>query len=864
MLKRKLSAFWEANKILFACAALPALIMLAVYFGRGVFPVGNHSVLALDLNAQYIYYYEAFRQAVWEGKSILYSWSQSLSGEMIGIFGYYLASPFMIIYLLFPKGLIVEALLVVTLLKAASLGASFAFFLRRTTKLSDLPLLIMSTLYALMAYTVVQAMNPMWIDAVILLPLIALGLQYFIDEGKFALFFVTLTLALFINYYIGYMLCIYCILHFLYYYFAKPRDGGWKTFVAKGAGFAGLGILCVLAACVMLLPIYLSLQNGKLDFSDPDYSLSLRFSLFNLLPKLLFDSYDSVNVQGMPFIYCGTLTLFLVPAFFCAPGISIRKKAATAGLITVLFAIMNISILDIGMHGFRIPNWLNYRYSFVFSFVLLNAAAHGFDHLQEIPRDKFIKTYGFLLIFVALIQLSQFEYIDNFTCIWISILLISLYALFLCLASNPLNATRFTQVLALIVVAELTANTALLLQDIHTEVVFSDRTTYVPFIAESREAVAQVTEFDDDFYRMEKTYHRTVNDPMALGIAGLSHSTSTLNARALDFIDDIGYNQREHWSRYTPNTIVADSLLGFRYILTKDQKLETFYEPVLTSGDITACRNPYALPIVFAAATGFDEEIINSSNPINFQCQLVTALTGENYMDLFTPIQDFTRTLSGVTESTYGSHKRFTSTGKMGSITFTVNVDRDGPVYAYFPTDYRDTCALAVNGETLTTLFGNETQIVVWLGDYKAGDIIDVSLTVTGEQAYIRNATSYFYSLDVAAWEEAYAKLSRSPLELTRRTETFMQGTMTVYEDNTTVFTSIPYEGGWTIKIDGEPVEVKIGADSLVCFDVPVGDHEIEMSFCPPGLKEGAVISAAAIVLFALLVVYRKKCGRQV
>ena len=60
----------------------------------------------------------------------------------------------------------------------------------------------------------------------------------------------------------------------------------------------------------------------------------------------------------------------------------------------------------------------------------------------------------------------------------------------------------------------------------------------MPFIAESREEVAQVAEFDDDFYRMEKTYHRTVNDPMALGIAGLSHSTSTLNARALDFIDD--------------------------------------------------------------------------------------------------------------------------------------------------------------------------------------------------------------------------------------------------------------------------------------------------------------------------------------
>jgi uncharacterized membrane protein YfhO len=56
----------------------------------------------------------------------------------------------------------------------------------------------------------------------------------------------------------------------------------------------------------------------------------------------------------------------------------------------------------------------------------------------------------------------------------------------------------------------------------------------------------------------------------------------------------------------------------------------------------------------------------------------------------------------------------------------------------------------------------------------------------------------------------------------------------------------------------------KIGAEAMVCFDVPAGEHTIEMRFCPPGLKEGAVISAAAIVLFALLIVYRRKCGKAV
>ena len=388
---RALSRFWERNAILFACFGLPAFILLAVYLGRGVYPIRDHSVLVLDLNAQYIYYYEAFRQAILEGKSILYSWSQSLSGEMIGIFGYYLASPFMVIYLLFPKESIVEALLVVTVLKAGTVGLTFAVYARKCFKLSGMKLLIVSTFYALSAYPVVHAMNPMWIDAVYLLPLIALGLQYLIDEGRFVLFFVTLTMALIANYYIGFMLCILCVLYFLYHYFSKPREGGFKAFLLCFLRFAFWGVLCAAAAMVILLPIYHSLMLGKYDFTKPDYSLSLRFPLFNLLPKLLFDSYDSVNVQGLPMIYCGIFSALLLPCFFLSPAIPMRRKVAKAGLVFFTFAIMNISILDIALHMFHIPNWLNCRYSFFFTFVLMTAVAESLAHLEDLPRDRIVK-----------------------------------------------------------------------------------------------------------------------------------------------------------------------------------------------------------------------------------------------------------------------------------------------------------------------------------------------------------------------------------------------------------------------------------------------------------------------------------------
>ncbi|MDD6878107.1 MAG: YfhO family protein, partial [Clostridiaceae bacterium] len=69
---------------------------------------------------------------------------------------------------------------------------------------------------------------------------------------------------------------------------------------------------------------------------------------------------------------------------------------------------------------------------------------------------------------------------------------------------------------------------------------------------------------------------------MALGFAGLSHSTSTLNAKALSFIRSLGYSQREHWSRYVENSVVADSLLGFKYILSTTPLANDCYEEVMT------------------------------------------------------------------------------------------------------------------------------------------------------------------------------------------------------------------------------------------------------------------------------------------
>jgi hypothetical protein len=70
----------------------------------------------------------------------------------------------------------------------------------------------------------VQTLDPMWLDAVVLLPLLILGLEALVNEKKIILYISALTMVFITNYYIGYMTGIFTFIYFLYYYFANREE----------------------------------------------------------------------------------------------------------------------------------------------------------------------------------------------------------------------------------------------------------------------------------------------------------------------------------------------------------------------------------------------------------------------------------------------------------------------------------------------------------------------------------------------------------------------------------------------------------------------------------------------------------------
>lgn len=175
-------------------------------------------LVANDCYEQYVPFLNAYYDVLTDGKSIFYSLTGSMGYDFWAVFSYYLVSPLNFIILLFGKSRIVYAVNLLIVLKLAFCGGTFSVFLKnRFPKAKCSRIVSFSTIYALCGFMVGYAWNIMWLDGVLLFPLVIMGLDLLMREKNPKWYWYTLFLSLLIviSYFIGYMSCIFIFLYFL-------------------------------------------------------------------------------------------------------------------------------------------------------------------------------------------------------------------------------------------------------------------------------------------------------------------------------------------------------------------------------------------------------------------------------------------------------------------------------------------------------------------------------------------------------------------------------------------------------------------------------------------------------------------------
>lgn len=891
---------------------IPAVLMLAMYFAFGHKPFGDLSVLTLDLNAQYVYFYEALREFLHGDASLLYSFSRSLGGEFMGIYAYYIASPLSYIVALFPKSMMLYALLTIIVIKIGLCGLTFGFYLHKQTKNpSKINIIMFSLMYALSAYAITYQNNIMWLDALFLLPILTYSIEKLIKERKYLLFIGTLALMMMCHYYIGYMLCWYTLFCFFFTYLREGDksiinpSGERLHFIKSLVRIGASSILAIGISAFIIAAAYYSLQFGKSEFSEPSWDIVARFDLLDLFPKLLPGAYDTVMHEGLPLLYCGVLTLFMLPIYFLAKRITLREKAFYGGFVLLYVLIMAINPTDLIMHGFQMPNCLNYRYSFIVIFLLLVMAYKGFCEVEEHSTKKIFTTGAALFILVLIAQKMTFpnfilqdteEYKFGFTAnklpfFWVivfSIIAIFAIGVILSYLIKSSNKKKAKQILLVALCIELVANGIVTMASMRYDIGWGTYSSYYDYFKDLKPIVETVQDADKTFYRSEKTTHRCTNDNMALNIKGLSNSTSTLNQKAIDLLNYLGLYADAHWTQYYGATAVTDSLLGVKYIYSpkenpysnetsvQNELMDKYFEKVAEDENYYAYKNPYALGLAF----GVDKALLELEtelkynfetdeglkNPFEVQNLLLNTLIGndeENSIDFFNAIPlSKNKEIVGALGTVGGGVEYSATSDDMNedAFYFEFTVNSSGPLYLYFPTGYERSFTVYLNGEKYVEV--SDYSRIVSLGYREKGEEINLGFRLPEGKLYFYKNTNYLYTLDMNEFEHAFEKLAQTNLVTSEKsTDDRIFGSITTLEDNKTIMTTIPYDEGWKVFVDGKRVETySVYGDSFMAFDIEnSGDHEVEFKYMPDIYIFSGIISICSTLIFIGLIVFEHK-----
>lgn len=522
---KKINVIFSKSNIVILCSfLLPVLLLHYAFYKMGFYPFGEKTVLIMDLKGEYLEYFASLRY-IFKDNSVFYSWSRSMGGEMLGLIGFYIASPLSFITLLFPVSELPAAMYWLTILKTGLCGLTLAIFLEFgfDKRKGNIAVVAFATFYALMSYNIAYGMCLMWLDGVIFLPLVLLGVEKIFEGRKGLLYMLSITGLFICNYYTAYMAGIFTAMYFVVKLISviKFNKEEIKQSLLNALRLIGrFAFNTILAAGIsmpLILPVVKDLLSGKLQHDNYcPTDIVHNFEFFDVFKKLLPGQYDSItNTGALPSIYCGVIVAVLALLFIFARNINLREKVGHYVIAVILLISFWSFKIDVMWHGFQHPNWFPYRYAFLFSAVLVIMASR----LVLSYTIKWNKTLNY----------AAGAFLIVYACI-----------------ETPQNAVKVCE-------------------GLDNQFSYGTMEEYTAFLEKTAPLVEETQNTDDGFYRMEKDYEYSKNDAMLLGYNGMTHYSSTFNEKVNTFTKNLGFAQTYQWNSGYGSTLLTDSLFNIKY-----------------------------------------------------------------------------------------------------------------------------------------------------------------------------------------------------------------------------------------------------------------------------------------------------------
>lgn len=886
----KTKSLCKDNKYIIISFLAAAVTMFIIYMCNMMVPLGDKTILRMDLYHQYGPLFAELYDRVMNGDSLIYSWTSGFGSCFLGNYFNYLSSPIGAIVMFFGHKNITEAIAAMILIKCALSSAAFTYYAKKSIRNQSLATCAFGILYAFCGYMIAYYWNVMWLDAMFLLPIILYGIERIINHGKMRTYVTALALSMFSNYYISFMLCIFSVIYYFYYFItnysaeslvSRSFDKEKHSFFAhlsnnrfiRSAFIFGIGSLTAAGImAVVLIPVYRILTGSSATSGNFPTELTSYFSYFDFFANHLAALTTTIRSSGddvLPNVYCGILTIILAPLFFFSKSVPKKEKITTLGLLVILYFSFSLNIPNYIWHAFHFPNDLPYRQSFIYSFVLVLIAYKVFIRLEEFSAKLIGGVGAGLFAFIVLVDELTSKNVESGSVI-LSFVLIVLFVVILTLFKDK----KYTRVSVAALLLICCCSEAVMC-DTKAMQISVDKTPYVSDYDSFQQMKENLDGIEDgEFYRMELSSLRTRMDPSWYDYNGASVFSSMANEKFSNLQRYLGMmGNKINSYTYNPQTPVYNMMFSMKYIVNNsapDVHADSpYYTEATRHEKYIAYRNNYYLPIAYCTSLELtqwlpEEELSNLSemnvNPFELQGEyfdLATGGAGTPFVRI--PVDDisYSNVEPFFDKVSFSQFYDKTLDEMDASVTYRITAPVDGNIYIYYWVQhYKDKSA------SITTPKGTISQStgqnsILDLGYMKKGETVTVNIPVEGNTGTV-NFCAYY--IDQEIFSRGYNLLSKYQVMIEEFEDTRIAGRFTAPKD-CLVYTSIPYDKGWLVYIDGEKADdesiVALG-NSLLAVKVSEGTHDIEFRYEVPGLTGGAVITLVTIGLIGIYALFAR------
>lgn len=838
----------------------------------GLLGNGKYIIARSDLLEQYIPFINMFCDVLKGDKSYWFSWNLNSGSGTALLYAYYTLSPFNLLFLILGENYVMTATALVIILKASLAATTFQIFVTRFLKRNGYSSVLFAMMYGLCGYQVCYYFNIMWMDAFYMFPIICLLIVLLIREGKFILLIPAYAYLFATNFYAGYMAGMCSFIFFVFYLLYYRKEGDWHVLLKKVFRFG----LSVLLAIGMTAGIWL--PAIPILFSGGDgFSLAVENTHCN--PLFLYNNFFIGQMQSLhgmtPFVYCGIPSLLLAPFYFLNKKIPFRERKYVFLLILLLSTIMLIPVSNLFMHGMDDAGMFRYRYAYCISFIF---CAIGYRQVLYSWKIDIKKVLVLIIFNVIIYGLSWLVYsvvwdakynANTLLGLCINIFFMTLWIIPLHLfCKKKQSRTTCYLLMTFMLMVELGVNAGICFN--HMDHNALEREEYKFWDDLYSDSVSLLKQSEPGMYRTEYVNIMRKNPCTRYDYCGLQNFASSDVLDWSILLEKLGLYRSTHIIAEAGSTEVTRMLLGVKYIIdgnnieyTVDGKM---YQPYL--------KNENALNIGFMVSDKI-LQYASADSPFESQDRILSLMCGENIC-CYEKTLAHLKVINGIYEDQNTMKVLAQEEGKEpAQFCFSIDQSNNRELYVYFsqlvnrasadsPLIMTPEYATRNNWQAFPMCLNPARIIQAGVG----GDgKYEVNILFGEENGIDYFVNGYFCYYNQDELEKAYKILKKNQLEITKYFKTGFEGTV-IADKNELLFTSLPYDKGWKLWVDGKKQEIRaVLENAFVGAYLSPGQHEIVLKYEAPGAKTGLYISIICLAGFLVLVLWkqilRKKTGEK-